>query len=207
MMIRKTQRVYIVDDDDAVRTSLARTLKLRGYETNVFASADAFLAEFSDDSPGCLVVDYKMPGKTGLDLQAELTEMNKPIPVIFISAHGGIPESVKAVKSGALDFLEKPFSNDDLTARIDEAFAMNDRFASVDHKAYRLQERFKSLTKREKEIVRLWLAHSSQTTSKDVARQLGISPRTVDHHRFRILEKLQVASVTELVGLMVTFDL
>lgn len=206
-MTKEKQCVYIVDDDDAVRESLSRTLSLRGYETRVFASADAFLAEHLADNHGCLVVDYKMPGKSGLDLQAELSQMNKAVPTIFISAHGGIPESVQAVKSGALDFLEKPFNNKELTARIDEAFALNVKLSSVDQKAYRFQERFNSLTKREKEIVRLWLAHSSQTTSKDVARQLGISPRTVDHHRFRILEKLQVASVTELVGLMVTFEL
>jgi len=193
--------VFIVDDDAGLRASLARALRLRGYRTADFASADAFLKSYSEEQSGCLILDYGMPGMSGLELQALLVARGIAIPTIFITGHGGVPESVQAMKLGAVDFLEKPFRQEVLLAQIDAALQADSTRRAGRNEAKRVEAHFARLTDREREIAEFLVMNPSSTSSKDVARELDISPRTVDHHRARILEKMQVSSVVELVDL------
>ncbi len=193
--------VFVVDDDADVRTSLSLGLGKRGYQVETFASAQAFLTGFDRKRAGCLVLDYGMPQMNGLELQRYLNRHRIQIPIIFITGHGGVPESVQAIKAGALDFLEKPFRQSDLIARIKMAFQEVHERLSLEQQNESQRARFDSLTAREKEIVKHILARPSATSSKELASQFGISHRTVDHHRARILEKLGVKSVAELIAL------
>ena len=197
-------RVFLVDDDDRIRTSLARALRKRGFEVVTFASAEAFLADYDASQPGCLVLDYGMPGLNGLELQQHLSDQSIAIPIIFISGHGGVPETVQAMKGGAVDFLEKPFRQPTLVACIEEAFANDLKARDALRSTQTAQGRYASLTAREREIARLMIAQPANTSSKDIGRQLKISPRTVDHHRARILEKMGIKSVAELIELAVS---
>lgn len=200
------QLVYVVDDDPAIRISLSRALRLRGFEVGTFASGADFLARQGADDPGdvrpaCLVLDHGMPGMTGLELQRHLNEAGNGIPIVFITGHGGVPESVQAMKGGAVDFLEKPFRQADLIARIDAALDLARARLDAAEAARGLRARFDRLTPREAEIVDHILARPAEVSSKDIGRHLEISPRTVDHHRARILEKLGVTSVIEMVDM------
>lgn len=193
--------VFVVDDDDDVRESLTRSLTRRGYLVEAHASASAFLQAYDGSRLGCLVLDYGMPDMNGLELQALLNRQNQPIPVIFISGHGAVPEAVQAIKGGAVDFLEKPFAQSVLLDRIETGFNMlRDRLASRED-LRRQRKKFAALTTREREIVGRMIQNPAEISSKDLALQLGISPRTVDHHRARILEKTAVTSVAELLAL------
>ncbi len=191
--------VFIVDDDEVIRTSLSRALTMRGFSVRSYASAEAFLAAYDPDEPGCLVLDYGMPQMTGLELQQRLVDEDKPIPIIFVTGHGGVPESVQAMKLGAIDFLEKPFKQETLIDRIGIAFEADAQTRVGRAAAREARARFDRLTEREQEIMLFLVKNPSATSSKDVARSLDISPRTVDHHRSRILEKMEVRSVVELV--------
>ena len=204
--ISESSTVFIVDDDDRIRTSLARALDKRGYNVTTFASAEAFLKTYDQRSPGCLVLDYGMPDLNGLELQKRLSADNISIPIIFISGHGGVPESVQAMKAGAVDFLEKPFRQITLVACIEAAFVTDreERFAKAVSNYVR--ERLARLTAREKEIAKFIIENSSNTSSKEIGRQLNISPRTVDHHRARILEKMEVKSVAQLIDLSASVE-
>ncbi|MBY5935022.1 response regulator [Tateyamaria omphalii] len=193
------QFVFLVDDDADIRGSLARALGLRGYVVRPFASAQDFLENYEQDLSGCLLLDYGMPKMDGLQLQKRLNDMGSPLPVIFITGHGGVPESVEAMKMGAVDFLEKPFKQSVLIERIEAALETDRRRRAVDMQISGIVTRFQSLTDREKEISLLLATRPGQNSSKEIARQLGISPRTVDHHRARILAKMDVATVAELV--------
>lgn len=197
----KTGMVFIVDDDPAVRSSLSRALRLRGFQVETFASAAEFLAGYDDHPVACLILDHGMPGMTGLELQAQLNAEGKSIPIIFITGHGGIPESVQAMKGGAVDFLEKPFRQPDLIDRIQAALDLARSRHASEAALRELRERFARLTPREQEIVDHMLSNPAEVSSKEIGRLLDISPRTVDHHRARILEKLGVVSVVELVDL------
>lgn len=192
-------KIYIVDDDDDIRTSLQRALSKRGFEVETFGSAPEFLETYDPASHGCLILDHGMPGMTGLELQARLNESNIQIPIIFITGHGGVPESVRAIKAGAIDFLEKPFRQEVLVERINVALETDAKIREESSALSQVRTRFQSLTDREREIA-LWMVENpSNASSKEVARNLDISPRTVDHHRARILEKMQVRSIAELV--------
>jgi len=193
-----------VDDDDRIRASLSRALSKRGFEVCTFASAEEFLDAYDADQPGCLVLDYGMPGLNGLELQQHLTRQGIAIPIIFISGHGGVPESVQAMKGGAVDFLEKPFRQHVLVACIEEAFANDLKARAANRSAEMARNRYANLTAREREIAQLMIANPANTSSKELGRQLDISPRTVDHHRARILEKLGIKSVAELIELAVS---
>ena len=191
--------VFIIDDDDDIRSSLSRALGKRGYSVETFSSARHFLDEYDHNKLGCVILDYGMPEMNGLELQGYMKEQDIILPVIFITGHGGIPESVQAIKQGAVDFLEKPFRQTVLVNCIEMAFArvLETQQFELTHK--QLEDRFERLTKREKEVAEFIVLNPSSTSSKEVGRHLGISPRTVDHHRARVLEKMRMRSVTELV--------
>ncbi|MFD1159875.1 response regulator transcription factor [Roseovarius aestuarii] len=199
--------IFIVDDDDDIRTSLSRALRTRGYSTQVFASAKAFLESYDSEQPGCLLLDYGLPGMSGLALQRVLVQRGHTIPIIFITGHGGVPEAVEAMKFGALDFLEKPFRQDVLIEWIDKALKLDAQARSEGDKSRAIKAQFEKLTEREREIAEFLVSNPSNSSSKDVARHLGISPRTVDHHRARILEKMNIHSVAELVDLALSANL
>lgn len=193
--------VFVVDDDEDIRKSLSRSLEKRGYAVQTHATAQSFLDAYDPAQSGCLVLDYGMPGMNGLELQEHLTARKLSIPIIFITGHGGIPQSVQAIKGGALDFLEKPFRQAVLVERIEAAFKIALERDSAREQMQAKAARFDRLTAREQEIVDRILAEPSETSSKEIAGFLGISPRTVDHHRARILEKLGVKSVAEMISL------
>lgn len=199
--------VFIVDDDDDIRISLSRALRTRGYKTEAFASAQDFLESYDNELPGCLILDYGLPGMSGLELQQVLVKRGRALPIIFITGHGGVPEAVEAMKYGAVDFLEKPFRQDVLIERIEKALQLDARARCYEGKSRDVRARFERLTEREREIAELLVSSPSNSSSKDVGRHLGISPRTVDHHRARILEKMQIHSVAELVDLALSANL
>jgi FixJ family two-component response regulator len=184
--------VYVVDDDAAVRDSLSLMLGLAGYATALYADAEAFLAAYRDDWAGCVVADLRLPGKSGLELQAELRARGSALPFIVMTAHGDVPSARTAFQAQAVDFLEKPFDHAQLRAAIDTAFSREgDRLARKGD-----AEKLATLTEREREV----LEHAAQGLhAKEIATALGISPRTVEVHKTRIMEKLGVRNVAELV--------
>ena len=191
--------VFIIDDDEDIRSSLSRALSKRGYVVEAFSSARHFLNEYDHNKLGCVILDYGMPDMNGLELQRYMNEQGMTLPIIFITGHGGIPESVQAIKQGAIDFLEKPFRQATLVNCIESAFGSLLETQRSQQSNKQLAEKFDRLTKREKEVAEFIVLNPSMTSSKDVGRHLGISPRTVDHHRARVLEKMSMTSVTELV--------
>lgn len=193
--------VFVVDDDEDIRTSLSRALSKRGFTVESYASALDFLEEFEPERTGCLILDYGLPQMSGLELQRRLHELGHALPIIFITGHGGVPESVEAMKWGAIDFLEKPFRQDLLVEHIKTALEKDASRRDSEQEVASARERFDVLTPREREIVEFILANPATTSSKEVARALDVSPRTIDHHRARILDKMGVKSVVELVDL------
>ncbi|MDJ0992571.1 MAG: response regulator [Dinoroseobacter sp.] len=191
--------VFLVDDDADIRGSLSRALGLRGYSVKPYASAREFLDAQNADLSGCLILDYGMPEMNGLQLQKHLRDQGTLLPIIFITGHGGIPESVEAMKMGAVDFLEKPFKQSILIERIEAALEADARQRAATLQTSGVLAKFQALTDREREIALILATNPGQNSSKEIARRLGISPRTVDHHRARILEKMGVGSVAELV--------
>lgn len=194
-------QVFLVDDDADVRTSLSRALSQRGFSVRTFQTALEFLDGYDANLPGCLVLDYGLPEMDGLELQAVLSERQIHIPIVFISGHGGVPETVQAMKGGAIDFLEKPFRQNVLVDCINAAFDVDLRMRAAVQDRLSAQARFAKLTQREREVADFMIANPSSTASKEIGRELNISPRTVDHHRARILEKLEIGSVAELIDL------
>ena len=192
--------VYLVDDEFAVRDSLALLIESTGQTVRSFASAEAFLNNYDPEQPGCLLLDVRMPSMSGLELQDELLRREISIPIIFISGHAGIPDSAKAFRAGAVDFLEKPFDNEILLERIEEAIKKDiaSREQRIEHR--KIQNRLDHLTVREKEVLSLIVRGHS---NKEMARILDISNRTVEAHRASIMEKMQAESLAELM-VMVT---
>lgn len=198
--------IFLVDDDEAIRRSLTRALSKRDFEVKSFGSADEFLDAYDKSQFGCLLLDYGLPGMNGLELQKLLIKNDFNIPIIFITGHGGVPESVEAMKSGAIDFLEKPFRQTELIKCINIALEhANALHLEIENKN-KLEEKISNLTAREMEIAQFMIGNPSATSSKDIGRQLGISHRTVDHHRARLLEKLTLTSVVELIDVSKTTD-
>lgn len=193
--------VFLVDDEQEVRATLTRALELRDYAVQAFESAEAFLDAYQPEMPGCLVLDYGMPGMNGLELQKAMAAKGISLPIIFLSGHAGVPESVQAMKGGAMDFIQKPFRQSTLVDAIDKALTRDAATRVKFAEEFQTKEKFDRLTAREREIADFIIANPSTTSSKHIGRELDISPRTVDHHRARILEKLEVTSVAELVTL------
>jgi FixJ family two-component response regulator len=164
-----------------------------------FEAADAFLAEFTAGQLACLILDYGLPGMNGLELQEHLKAQRVQIPIVFISGHGGVPESVRATKAGAIDFLEKPYKPEVLIDRIEEALALSREWIDATEHAANLQANLARLTDREREVFDLILTDPSAASSKALALALDISPRTADIHRSRVFEKVKCATVAELI--------
>jgi FixJ family two-component response regulator len=193
------KNVYVVDDDVSVRTALTRSLEKRGYSVSTYNSGTDFLDNFSSNLPGCLVLDVRMPGMSGLDLQETVATRYPSLPIIFITGHGDIPMSVRAMKSGAFEFLEKPYPVEALQEHIEKALVKSAELQEQENSAKEINQRFEKLTSRELDVMRLLVAGVANNSNKEIARQLDISHRTVDDHRARIMSKMQARSLAELV--------
>jgi RNA polymerase sigma factor (sigma-70 family) len=189
--------VFVVDDDDSVRKSLVRLLKAMGYPARPFASAKEFLERWrAEPLPGCLVLDVQLPGLNGLELQEHLCATSCPIPIIFITGHGDIPMSVRAMKAGAVDFLAKPFQDEALLWAVQEAIARSQRTEAERCERESVAANYAALTQREREVMALVVRG---LPNKQIAAQLGTSVKTIKVHRSRVMEKMQVRSVADLV--------
>jgi FixJ family two-component response regulator len=190
--------VFIIDDDPSVRKSLSRLVRSLGFGSESFASAEEFLGRERYDGVGCIVLDVRMPGLSGMELQDELVKGEFSMPIIFITGHGDIPMSVQAMKKGAVDFLPKPFDDDELLEAVQKAIE-KDREAKAERSATRdILTRIERLTTRECEILRYVI---TGMLNKQIAFKLDIAEKTVKVHRGRIMEKLGAHSVAELVRL------
>ena len=191
----ENRTVLIIDDDSALRASVARLLGSLGLDTRQFASISDFLVSDLPDGPTCLVLDVRLPGQSGLDLQRDLAAANRELPIIFITGHGDIPMSVRAMKGGAIEFLTKPFRDQDLLDAIQLGLA-RDRARRENEKALAsLKERFGSLTPREREIM---IQVARGRLSKQIAGDIGIAEPTVKVHRSRLMRKMKARSLPEL---------
>lgn len=191
--------VFIVDDDGDIRDGVSLLVQSVGLSAEVFSSADEFIEHYEPTQQGCLVLDIRMPGMSGLELQAKLDADRLWPPIIFISAHGDIPLAAHAIRAGAVDFIQKPFNNHVLLERIQEALAVDRENRRLRALAGDLEERLSKLTERELEIMKLLAAGES---TKQIAGRLAISPKTVDNHRAKILEKMNVENPTQLSRLL-----
>jgi len=191
--------VYIVDDDDAIRSALRLLLKSVGLAASTLPSAQEFLASYDPQQPGCLILDVRMPGMSGLELQQQLNISGAIIPVIFITGHGDIPMAVDAMQQGAFDFLQKPFRDQDLIDRIQRALAKDQTGRLELRERTRIKERMESLTVREREVLDLV---TSGKPNKIMAADLGVSQRTVEIHRSRVMEKMEASSLAQLVRMV-----
>lgn len=200
-MLSTENTVYVVDDDEAVRTALSRSLERRSIAVRSFASGEEFLEAFEPGSPSCLVLDVRMPGMSGLDLQAVLIDKYPYLPIIFITGHGDIPMSVRAIKDGAVEFLEKPYRVEALLEHIEEAIEKSAELIVKNNYETEINERFERLTAREVDVMKLLVAGIANNSNKEIARHLNISHRTVDDHRARIMAKMQARSLAELVDM------
>ena len=189
---------FVVDDDASVRRSLSFLIKSLGYRVETFDCAAAFLARKSHEGIGCLITDVKMPGMSGLDLQDVLGRRGAPLPIIFITGHGDLPMGVEAMKKGAVDFLAKPFDDEDLTAAIELALERCRNARETSAAADAAQHRIETLSPREHEVLRHVI---SGRLNKQIAFDLGIAEHTVKIHRGRIMKKLAVDSLADLVRL------
>lgn len=187
--------VYLVDDDFSVRDSLSLLIESTGQAVRCFESADDFLNNFDPDQAGCLILDVRMPNMTGLELQEELVRRDYAIPIIFISGHADVPDSSKAFRAGAIDYMEKPFDSEVLLSRMQEAIQKDlDTRVQLAEKR-KLKKRLTLLTPREKEVYVLIVKGFS---NKEVAKHLNISNRTIDVHRSKIMEKMEAEDLSEL---------
>ncbi|MFO1508906.1 MAG: response regulator [Steroidobacteraceae bacterium] len=198
-----TPTVFVVDDDDAVRSSLRLLFKSYGLDAVMHASADEFLASYDISRPGCLVLDVRMPGLSGPELQQRLNALGATIPIVFITGHGDVPMAVEAMQAGAFDFLQKPFRDDDLLARVQRALA-RDASQRAQLAARRdTRERVATLTPRERDVLDLVVVGKA---NKVIAADLGLSQRTVEIHRARVMEKMDAASLAQLVRMVLDLE-
>lgn len=197
---KQSDTVFVVDDDALVRRSLEATLSLAGFRVVQFASAQQFLAQIAPYQSGCVLADIRMPGMDGLTLQEELSKRHTSMSVIIITGHADVPLTVRAMRAGALDVLEKPFSNEKLIAQVKSALAIAADRATEASLRERLAHKLQMLSDRERDVLKLVVEGYS---NREIARALAISPRTVDIHRARVMEKLGAGSLAELVRMTV----
>jgi FixJ family two-component response regulator len=190
--------VFVLDDDLSVREALRSLFRSVGLRCETFATAAEFLRHPRPDEPACLVLDVNLPGGSGLDLPTELTQHGVELPIIFITGHGTIPMSVRAIKAGALEFLTKPFSEPELLDAIRQALARDGEARMLRAEQHALQERFAKLTARERDVFSLVVAGRM---NKEIAAELGTAEQTIKQHRGRVMQKLGARSVADLVHL------
>lgn len=195
--------VYIVDDDEAVRRFLRGLIQSVDLKVETFATAQEFLDAYDAGSAGCLLLDIRMPGMSGLELQAELKRRKIDIPVIILTGHGDVKVAVHAMKAGAVDFLEKPFNNEFLLHAIQKAVAEGLRSGGTRVRRQEIMQRLETLTTRERQVLDMVVAGE---TNKGVARLLGISEKTVEIHRAKVMEKMHARSLAELVKMAAVVD-
>ncbi|EEA04681.1 two component transcriptional regulator, LuxR family [Burkholderia sp. H160] len=196
-MNETSTRVFIVDDEDSVRSALARLLRASGYQVECFDSPEAFLERADLTSmPACLVLDLQMPGMTGLEVQRKLDQL---LPIVFLTGHGDISSSVDAMKGGAVDFLPKPVRDSLLLAAVDRALARACIESRRRHEREEIEERMRRLTRREREVMELVV---TGRLNKQVANDLGAAEKTIKIHRARVMEKMKARSIVELVRLV-----
>ncbi len=195
MNVDATQEVFLVDDDEAVRDGLQLLLNASGLQVQAFSSAERFLDYYQPDYAGCLLLDVRLPGMSGLQLQDVLLARRIDLPIIFITAHGDIQTAVDAVKKGALQFIEKPFDDHRLLCCVFNALKLDDKIRRKAAADALIEARFLALTRREHQVLDMVLAGK---TSRIIAEELFISVKTVEFHRGGIMQKLQVGSLREL---------
>jgi len=188
--------IYLVDDDAAVCHALTLFLQASGYRVTTFPCAEAFLKDATNMEDGVMLLDQRMTGMSGLELQAELSRRGIDMPIIFITGHGDVQMSVKAIKAGALDFLEKPFSNQDLLKAVSEAFSRADEISAQRRQIAALRNSYARLTAREREVMEHVIAGQS---NRHMAVLLGVSDRTIEVHRSRVMKKMGADSLPDLV--------
>ena len=196
MSIKQHATIYLVDDDDAVRHALITLLSTSGYIVSEFESAESFLGTADLSRPGVLLLDQRMEGMSGLELQKELRRRDVDIPVIFITGHGDIPMSVIAMRTGAVNVLEKPFSNRQLIESIDEALLLARNNTAVHQLQADIRSRFGTLTPREQEVMKYVVRGFA---NRAIAEEMGLSNRTVEVHRSKVMKKMQATTLPELV--------
>lgn len=195
--------VYVVDDDAAMRDSLCWLLSSVSLRAKAFASADEFLAEWDPSGPGCLLLDLRMPGLNGLELQERLVRDGHIIPIIFLSGHGDVPTAVRAMQAGAVEFLTKPFSERFLLERVQAALEQDAQQRKQQRQSEVLRARYAVLTPREREVLHLVVAGK---VNREIAEELSISPKTVELHRSNLMKKMHAESIPSLVAMCLSID-
>jgi len=194
--------VFVVDDEPIIRTSLERLMQSVSLKVETFATASEFLDAYTTGQPGCVVLDVRMPGISGLDLQDRMAERGVDIPIIFITAYGDVPMAVRALKGGAVDFLQKPYNNQTLLDRVQEAIEKDVRARSERAKHDDLAALFGELTPREHEVMDMVVAGKA---NREIAVALGLSAKTIEVHRAHVMRKLKVDSLADLVRLYLAY--
>ncbi len=203
LTIDKEQIAFIVDDDEAVRDSMSMLLETVDLPHQCFSSATEFFEHYDGSQKGCLILDISMPGMSGLELQEKLNESNSLLPIIFITGHGDIPMAVEAMRKGALDFMRKPFQEDDLISRIQQAFDCEADDRSARDIRQKVVEKLALLSAREKQV---FLLVAEGQANKSIAYDLDISERTVEVHRSHMMQKLGVQTLAQLVRLKIEME-
>jgi FixJ family two-component response regulator len=198
-MTRTDRTVFLVDDDPSMLRSLERLLRSAGYVVEAHASPRVFLERAPRDRPGCVVADLRMPELGGLDLQEELARRGFPLPLVFLTGHGDVPSSVRAMKRGAVDFLSKPCDDTDLLAAVERALAQDEQARAARAEKDAIRAQFESLTPREREV---GLLVAQGLLNKQIAAELGAAEKTIKVHRGRVMKKLGAESIADLVRLV-----
>jgi two-component system response regulator FixJ len=203
-MTDTSSRVFIIDDDSSVRKSLARLLGSAGYKTELFANAEDYLARDGFDGIACIILDMRMPGRSGLELQDRLKEQGSDLPILFLTGHGDIPMSVKAIKGGAINFLTKPVDEDLLLSAVGQALTLHKKHRGDGDLTQQARTHLSMLTSREYEVMCYVL---SGLRNRQIAAHLGIAEKTVKAHRAKIMTKMKVSSAVDLGRVCALLDI
>ncbi|MEJ2138593.1 MAG: response regulator transcription factor [Gammaproteobacteria bacterium] len=202
-MSKSSGKVFIVDDDEAVRNSLRLLFKTVNIEAVTFESGDTFLHDYDADWQGCIVLDIRMPGTSGLEVQKILAERGNTLPIIFITGHGDVPMAVEAMQVGAFDFVQKPFRDQELVDRVSQALSLNQEEHENAAHARQVLDCYNDLTPREKEVMHCVVKGQA---NKVIAMDLDVSQRTVEIHRARVMEKMKARSLADLVRMAMLLE-